>query len=81
MEPEIVSLCHFLQKLGANIDGVGTEVLIVSPIEDENNSFEFDIIPDRIEAGTFMLAVAATGGKIKLKNVNKNIGIYYRSFK
>ena len=44
MEPEIVSLCHFLQKLGANIDGVGTEVLIVSPIENENNSFEFDII-------------------------------------
>ena len=63
MEPEIVSLCHFLQKLGASIDGVGTEVLIVSPIEHENNSFEFDIIPDRIEAGTFMLAVAATGGK------------------
>ena len=70
MEPEIVSLCHFLQKLGANIDGVGTEDLIISPIENENNSFEFDIIPDRIEAGTFMLAVAATGGKIKLKNVN-----------
>ncbi len=70
MEPEIVSLCEFLQKLGAHIDGIGTEALIISPIENENNSFEFDIIPDRIEAGTFMLAVAATGGKINLKNIN-----------
>ena len=69
MEPEIVSLCHFLQKLGADIEGIGTEKLIVSPIENQNNSFEFNIIPDRIEAGTFMLAVAATGGEVNLKNV------------
>ena len=43
MEPEIVSLCDFLQKIGANIDGIGTETLIISPIENESNSFEFDI--------------------------------------
>jgi len=69
MEPEIVSLGYFLIKLGAKVEGLGTERITVSPIENENNNFEFDVIPDRIEAGTFMIAAAAAGGEIKLKNV------------
>ena len=69
MEPEIVSLGYFLIKLGAKIKGLGTERITVDPIENENNNFEFNVIPDRIEAGTFMIATAAVGGEVKLNNV------------
>ena len=69
-EPEIVSLGHFLIKLGAKIEGLGTERIVINPIINENNNVEFDIIPDRIEAGTFMIAVAAIGGDINLRDVD-----------
>ena len=67
-EPEIVSLGHFLIKLGAKIEGLGTDNITVTPIENENNNIECNIIPDRIEAGTFMIAAAAVGGEV---NINK----------
>jgi len=69
-EPEIVSLGEFLIQLGAKIEGLGTDTIIVHPIENENNSIEFNVIPDRIEAGTFMIATAAIGGEVELKNVD-----------
>ena len=71
-EPEIISLGHFLIKLGAKIEGLGTERITINPILNENTNFEFNIIPDRIEAGTFMIAAAAIGGEVKLKDVNPN---------
>ena len=69
-EPEIVALGDFLIKLGADIEGLGTDNIRVTPIKNENNNFEFDVIPDRIEAGTFMIAVATVGGNIKIKNID-----------
>mgnify|MGYP000231673231 CR=1 FL=1 len=69
-EPEIVSLGEFLIHLGAKIEGLGTDTITIDPIENENNSIEFNVIPDRIEAGTFMIAAAAVGGDIKLNSVN-----------
>ena len=72
-EPEIEDLCNFMIKLGVKIDGVGTEILTISPIENlEPLDIEFSVIPDRIEAGTFMIAAVMTKGHIKLTNVNPN---------
>ena len=65
-EPEIVQLCEFLISMGAKIDGVGTTVIIVEGV-DELLPQEVTVIPDRIEAGTFLIAGAALG-KITLKN-------------
>ena len=65
-EPEIVQLCDFLISMGAKIDGVGTAKITVEGV-DELFPQEVSVIPDRIEAGTFLIAGAALG-KITLKN-------------
>lgn len=62
-EPEIVDLANFLNAIGAVIKGAGTDVIKVDGVK-EFGGAEHAIIPDRIEAGTFMLAVAATGGEV-----------------
>ncbi len=69
MEPEIVSLGDFLCKIGAKVNGIGSDSLEVHPINNENNCIDFDIIPDRIEAGTFLIACAATGGCLTLQDI------------
>ena len=65
-EPEIVQLCEFLVSMGAKIDGIGTTEIIIEGV-DELLPQEVSVIPDRIEAGTFLIAGAALG-KITLKN-------------
>ena len=65
-EPEIVQLCEFLVSMGAKIDGIGTTEITVDGV-DELSPQEVSVIPDRIEAGTFLIAGAALG-KITLKN-------------
>ncbi len=74
MEPEIVDLCHFLQEIGVSIDGIGTSILKVQgvPSNTENQSFDYSIIPDRIEAGTFLIGTAMTGGSITIEDTNPN---------
>jgi UDP-N-acetylglucosamine 1-carboxyvinyltransferase len=73
MEPEIVDLCNFLSLIGVTFDGLGTSTLKVTGINPKDDiNIEYSIIPDRIEAGTFMIACAATGGKINLINVDSN---------
>jgi UDP-N-acetylglucosamine 1-carboxyvinyltransferase len=69
MEPEITALARFLQKMGAKIDGVGTTTLEIQGV-DELKPVDEDIIPDRIEAATFLIAAAMTKGKIELTNTN-----------
>ena len=69
-EPEITDLVDFLNNLGSDIKGKGTTSLKISGKSKLKNSLEFNIIPDRIEAGTFLIAVALTGGEVTLKNVN-----------
>jgi len=66
-EPEITQLCDFLNSMGANIKGVGTETLIIKGVK-ELEAADIEIIPDRIEAGTFLIAGAILG-KIKVEDV------------
>ena len=70
-EPEIVDLCHFLEKTGVKFNGIGTDHLTIKGCNKTlRSTIDYSIIPDRIEAGTFLIACAATGGSIILKNVN-----------
>jgi len=71
MEPEIVDLCNFLSKLGVFFKGIGTNMLTVKGLKYYDNvNVSYSIIPDRIEAGTFMIASAAAGGEVKFNNIN-----------
>ena len=67
-EPHVVDVANFLNRMGANIRGAGTDVIRISGVEKLHKT-EYSIIPDQIEAGTFMFAAAATGGDITVKNV------------
>ena len=67
-EPEVVDLADFLNKMGAKIEGAGTRRLIIEGVK-ELHGAEHDIIPDRIEAGTFLVAGAICGGGVTVKRV------------
>ena len=67
-EPHVVDVANFLNSMGANIKGAGTDVIRIKGVEKLHRT-EYSIIPDQIEAGTFMFAAAATGGDITVKNV------------
>lgn len=67
-EPHVVDVANFLNSMGANIRGAGTDVIRIVGVEKLHKT-EYSVIPDQIEAGTFMFAVAATGGDIWVKNV------------
>lgn len=67
-EPHVVDIANFLNSMGANIRGAGTDVIRIVGVERLHKT-EYSVIPDQIEAGTFMCAAAATGGDILLKNV------------
>ncbi len=67
-EPHIVDVANFLNSMGANIKGAGTDKIRIKGVEKLHAS-EYSIIPDQIEAGTFMVAAAATRGNILVKNV------------
>ncbi len=68
MEPEIVDLANCLNKMGAKVDGAGTNEIKITGVK-KLKSISYRIMPDRIEAGTFLCMAAATGGNIKLLNV------------
>ncbi|MGZ8927022.1 MAG: UDP-N-acetylglucosamine 1-carboxyvinyltransferase [Methylobacter sp.] len=73
-EPEVTDLAHFLNKMGAKISGIGTDVLVIEGVEKLGvDSIHYDILPDRIETGTYLIAAAITGGSIKLKNTRPDI--------
>ncbi len=67
-EPEVVDLANFLNKMGAKIEGAGTRRLIIEGVPDLHGA-EHDIIPDRIEAGTFLVAGAVFGKGVTIKRV------------
>jgi len=70
-EPEVVQLCEVLRLAGANIAGIGTDELIIDGSGGELYSFkDIDVIPDRIEAGTYLCAAAITNSTVTLKKVN-----------
>lgn len=67
-EPHIVDVANFLNSMGANIKGAGTDVIRIRGVK-ELHGTTYSIIPDQIEAGTFMVAAAATKGNVLIKNV------------
>ena len=67
-EPHIVDLANFLNSMGADIRGAGTDTIKIYGTE-ELHGGSYSIIPDQIEAGTYMTAVAATGGEVRIRNV------------
>lgn len=67
-EPHVVDVANFLNSMGANIKGAGTDVIRVRGVETLHGT-EYAIIPDQIEAGTFMFAAAITKGDVTVKNV------------
>lgn len=67
-EPHVVDVANFLNSMGANIRGAGTDVIRIVGVEKLHRT-EYSVIPDQIEAGTFMFAAAATKGDVTVKNV------------
>ena len=67
-EPHVVDVANFLNSMGANIRGAGTDVIRIAGVEKLHKT-EYSVIPDQIEAGTFMFAAAATKGDVTVKNV------------
>ncbi len=68
-EPEITDLAHFLNRMGAKISGMGTDIIVIEGVDQLGiDDLHYDILPDRIETGTYLVAAAITGGRIKLKD-------------
>jgi UDP-N-acetylglucosamine 1-carboxyvinyltransferase len=67
-EPEIIDLANFLNTMGAHVRGAGTDIIKIEGVK-ELKGISYTVIPDRIEAGTFLVAGAITGGNILLENV------------
>jgi UDP-N-acetylglucosamine 1-carboxyvinyltransferase len=71
-EPEVVDLAECLNKMGAKIAGAGTDVITIEGVEKLNGT-NHNVVCDRIEAGTYMVAAAMTGGEVTLKNVRADL--------
>ena len=67
-EPEVVDLANFLIAMGAQIQGAGSDTIIIDGVERLHGT-SYEVLPDRIEAGTYLVAGAITGGRIRVKNV------------
>ncbi len=71
-EPEVSDLANLLVAMGAKIDGIGSDRLVIQGV-DKLHGARHSVVPDRIEAGTFLCAVVATGGDVTLRNVNPSL--------
>ncbi len=71
-EPEVVDLANCLNAMGADICGIGSDALVINGVE-RLHGCEFSVMPDRIETGTYLVAAAATGGRIKLKDTQAEL--------
>ncbi len=69
-EPEVIDLANFLNTLGASIQGAGTHTIVIDGVERLGKPTRYQVIPDRIEAGTYLVAAAITAGSIRLNAVN-----------
>ena len=66
-EPEVIDLADCLIEMGANIKGAGTDQIVIEGVEQLNGA-SFSVMPDRVEVGTYLTAVAMTGGRVKIKS-------------
>jgi UDP-N-acetylglucosamine 1-carboxyvinyltransferase len=71
-EPEVIDLANFLNQLGAKVSGAGTETIIIEGVERLGGG-RYHIMPDRIEAGTYLVAAAMTRGRIKINDITPSI--------
>jgi len=71
-EPEVVDLAECLIAMGAKIEGHGTDLITVTGVE-KLHGCDYSVVPDRIETGTYLVAAAATGGKVKVKDTRPDI--------
>lgn len=71
-EPEVEDLANCLMRMGAQIEGAGSDRIVVHGVESLSGT-DYDVLPDRIETGTFLVAAAMTGGRIKLKNTRPQL--------
>ncbi len=67
-EPEVVDLANFLVAMGARISGAGSDTITIDGVESLHGA-EYDVLPDRIEAGTYLVAGAITSGRVRVRNV------------
>jgi UDP-N-acetylglucosamine 1-carboxyvinyltransferase len=71
-EPEVVDLAEFLIAMGARIEGAGTDTIRVTGVE-RLGSARYSVLPDRIETGTYLVAAAITGGRVRVRNTRADI--------
>lgn len=71
-EPEVVDLANCLVAMGANIEGIGSDTLVIHGVE-KLSGCTYSVMPDRIETGTFLAAAAAARGRVKVKNTTEHI--------
>ena len=71
-EPEVVDLANCLNAMGAKVSGAGTDTITIEGVERMHGT-TYDILPDRIETGTYLVAAAVTGGKVKLKDTDPTL--------
>ena len=71
-EPEVVDLANCLNRMGAKISGAGTDTIVIDGVE-RLHGCDYDVLPDRIETGTFLVAGAITGGSVKLRNTRPDL--------
>ena len=69
-EPHVVDVANFLNEMGANISGAGTDTIRIIGVKELKEYVEYSVVPDQIEAGTFMIAAVATQGDITVKKCN-----------
>jgi len=71
-EPEVLDLANCLNSMGADIEGAGTDKIVIHGVERLHGT-DYNVLPDRIETGTYLVAAAITGGKVKLKNTDASL--------
>ncbi|MCW9012657.1 MAG: UDP-N-acetylglucosamine 1-carboxyvinyltransferase [Gammaproteobacteria bacterium] len=71
-EPEVIDLANFLNKMGAKISGAGTDTITIEGVESLQGC-RYKVVPDRIETGTFLVAAAITGGRVKVKDTDPTL--------
>ncbi len=72
-EPEVVDLANFLNKMGAQITGAGTDQIVIEGVESLSGDLSYHVMPDRIEAGTYLLAGVMTRGKVTVSHVDPTV--------
>ncbi|OWP48193.1 UDP-N-acetylglucosamine 1-carboxyvinyltransferase [Pseudomonas nitroreducens] len=72
-EPEVVDLANFINAMGGDVQGAGTDTIVINGVKSLGGGAKYSVMPDRIETGTYLVAAAATGGRVKLKDTAPTI--------